>query len=226
MRLLNRGARASLGAVALVIAAGLLTGCAQWAAENLLDQARRTLERQYVQELNNIARFLVEPEALPQHIRIHRGTMELRPEPKWSIGTDTYIGGSTKMAIVWEMSAVTDPGDVQRMRVLFQWVTKHISFDEFERRWDEVRDQPEFGADGKQRFETSGRPVMGAAPLPISRDTSRDWYTTNQKEAAAGLDKGEYRGVKVWIKEIRGASMFALAVQQAMPNTKPPSAGR
>lgn len=228
MRLSNWGMHASLGGVALVIGAGLLTGCAQrvaGVAANLLDQARRTLEQhQYVQELNNIAVFLVEPGALPQYIRIHRGTIESRPEPKWSLGTDTYIAGATKLAIVWEISAVTDPGDIQRMQLLFQWVTKHISFDEFARSWDEIRDQPEFGPDGKQLFESSGRPVMGAAPLPISRDTSRDWYTTNQKEAIAEMDKGEYRGGKVWIRDIRGASMFALAVQRTMRNTKPPPA--
>jgi hypothetical protein len=216
--------RASLGGGMLVIGAVLLTGCAPIIAANaanLLDQAGRTLEqRQYVQELNNVARFLVEPEALPQYIRVHRGTIELRPEPKWSLGTDTYISGSTRMAITWEISAVTDPGDIERMRLLFQWVTKHINLDDFERRWDAITDQPEFGPDAKQLFTSSGRPVMGAAPLPISTDSSRDWYTTNPHEAAAESDEGEYRDVKVWIKDIRGASMFALAVQRAMPNTK------
>jgi hypothetical protein len=210
--------------VALLVGAALSTGCAHRAAANaasLLDQAGRTLEqRLYVQELSNIARFMVEPEALPQYILIHRGTVESRPEPKWSLGTDTYLSGSTRMAITWEFSAVTDPGDLERMRLLFQWATRHISFDEFERRWNEIRDQPEFGTDGKPLFGSTGRPVMGAASLPISRDSRWDWYTTNRSEAAAGLDEGEFRGVKVWIKEIRGASMFALAVQRAIPNVK------
>jgi len=218
------GPRASLGVVAL-IGAALLTGCAQRVVANaasLLDQAGRTLEqRQYVQELNNIARFMAEPEALPQYIRIHRGTVESRPEPKWSLGTDTYLSGSTRMAITWEFSAVTDPGDLERMRLLFQWATRHISFDEFERRWNEIRDQPELGTDGKPLVASTGRPVMGAAPLPISKDSRLDWYTTNRSEAAAGLDEGEFRGVKVWIKDIRGATMFALAVQRAIPNIKP-----
>jgi hypothetical protein len=218
------GPRASLGVVALVIGAGLLTGCAHRvaaSAASLLDEAGRTLEqRLYVQELNNIARFLVEPEALPQYIRIHRGTVESRPEPKWSLGTDTYLSDSTRMAIVWEFSAVTDPGDLERMRLLFQWATRHISFDQFERRWNEIKDQPELGTDGKPLVASTGRPVMGAAPLPISRDSSWDWYTTNRSEATAGLEEGEFRGVKVWIKDIRGASMFALAVQRAIPNIK------
>lgn len=214
----------SLEGVALVIGAVLLTGCAERVAANassLLDQAGRTLEhRLYVQELNNVARFLAEPEALPQYIRIQRGTIESRPEPKWSFGTDTYLSGSTRMAIVWEFSAVTDPGDLERMRLLFQWVTRRISLDEFERRWDEIRDQPEVGVDGKPLVGSSGRPVMGAAPRPISRDSSQDWYTTNENDAAGALDKGAYREVKVWIKDLRGASMFALAVQRAMPNSK------
>jgi hypothetical protein len=210
--------------VALVVGATLLTGCAHEVAANaanLLDQAGRTLEqRQYVQELNNIARFLAEPEALPQYIRIHRGTIESRPEPKWSVGTDTYLSGSVRMAVTWEFSAVTDPGDLERMRLLFQWATRHISFDEFERRWNEIKDQPELGTDGKPLFASTGRPVMGAAPLPISEDSRWDWYTTNRREAAAGSDEGEFRGVKVWIKDIRGASLFALAVQRAIPNIK------
>jgi hypothetical protein len=224
MRWLNRGTRSSLGGVVLVIGGVLLTGCAHIVAENaasLLDQARRTLEhRQYVQELTNIARFLVEPEALPLYIRIQRTTVELRPQPKWSLGTDTYISSTLQMGIVWEISAVTDPGDTERMRLLFQWVTKRISLDELERRWDEIRDQPEFGTDGKQLFASNGRPVLGAAPLPISKDSSWDWYTTNQKEAVAELAEGEYRDMKVWVKDIRGASMFALAVERAIPNTK------
>jgi hypothetical protein len=214
----------SLGGLVLVIGAMVLTGCAQRVAANassLLDQAGRTLERRlYVQELNNIARFLAEPEVMPQYIRLQRGTIESRPEPKWSIGTDTYLSGSTRTAIVWEFSVVTDPGDLERMRLLFQWATRHVDFDELQARWDEIRDQPELGADGKPLLGSGGRPALGAAPLPIARDSSRDWYTTSQSEAAGELGNGEYGSVKVWIKDFRGASMFALAVQRAMPNSK------
>ncbi len=215
-------ARLALG-LTVVLGAVLLTGCAKLAANasSLLDQAGRTLEhRLYLQELNNIARFLAEPEALPQYIRVQQGTVELRPEPKWSFGTDTYLSGSTRLAIVWEFAAVTDPGDLERMQLLFQWVTRRISFDEFEQRWDHIRDQAALGADGKSVVGSTGRPVMGAAVRPISRESSQDWYTTNEKEAVGELDRGEYRGVKVWIKDLRGASMFALAVQRAMLNTK------
>jgi len=219
--------RASLGGVVLAIGAVLLTGCAQRVAANyasLFDQAGRTLaQRQYVQELNNIARFLVEPEALPQYIRLHRGTIEARPEPKWSLGTDTYVSDTTRMAIVWEISLVIDPGDLERMRLLFQWVTKYIGLEEFERRWDEVKDRPEFGTDGKPLFGSNGRPLMGAAPRPISEDSTRNWYTTDPTEAAAGLDQGEYRAVKVWVKDLRGAALFALAVQRAAQYQTPPA---
>jgi hypothetical protein len=103
---------------------------------------------------------------------VHRGTVESRPEPKWSLGTDTYLSGTTRMAIVWEFSAVTDPGDLERTRLLFQWATKHISSDEFERRWNEIRDQPELGTDGKPLFASTGRPVMGAARCRSPRTAS------------------------------------------------------
>jgi hypothetical protein len=198
--------------VALV--AVLLTGCAQVVAESLLDQARRTLEARYVQDLDNIAMFLVVPDGLPHYVRIHRGTIEARPEPKWSIGTDFYIAGGTRRGIVWEISAVTDPDDLQRLRLLFQWVTRHIEFDELERRWNAIQDQPEYGA---------GRPALVAAPLPVSKDAGRDWYTTDEQEAVKQLDRGQFREKRVWIKDVAGAVAFTLAVQRAMPNTKPPA---
>jgi hypothetical protein len=189
----------------MVIALGavLFTGCAQTVAESLLSQARRTLESRYVQDLDNIAMFLVEPDSLPQYMRIHRGTIEARPEPKWSIGTDLYIAGGTRMGIVWEISAVTDPDDLQRLRLLFQWVTRHIDFDELERRWN-------------------GLPLQ--ALLPVSKDSGREWYTTDEQQAVKNLDRGEYRGKRVWIKDVGEAVSFTLAVQRAMPNSKPPAA--
>lgn len=120
------------------------------------------------------------------------------------------------MAAVWEISAVTE-----NLRGLGCCPSGSlISLDQFERRRDEIKDQPEFGVDGKPLFASSGRSVMLAAPLPVSKDSSLDWYTTNPKKAAAELDTGEYRGLKVWIKDYPGASMFVLAVQRAMPNTK------
>ena len=206
------------------MAPGFLAGCAQSIAENLLVQAKRTLEDQYVQDLDNIAMFQVVPEALPRYIRIHRGTIETRPEPKWSIGTDTFIAGGIRMGIVWEISAVTDPGDLERLRLLFQWVTRHIEFDAFEQRWNEIQDQPEFGVDAKQRFDGQGRPVLRPAPLPIAATSSRDWYTTDPKQAVAWFGPGEFKSVKVWVKDVSGAVVFTLAVQRAMPNTRPPPA--
>jgi len=134
----------------------LSTGCARVFTENLLGQARQTLVDRYEQELGNIAMFLVVPDGLPQYIRINRGTVEARPEPRWSIGTDTFIAGGTRMALVWEIASVTDPGDLERLRLMFRWVTRHIEFDELERSWNEIRDQPEYTADAKQRFDSQG----------------------------------------------------------------------
>jgi hypothetical protein len=203
----------------------LSTGCAaRRVTENLLGQARQTLVDRYEQELGNIAMFLVVPDGLPQYIRINRGTVEARPEPRWSIGTDLYIAGGTRRALVWEIASVTDPGDLERLRLMFRWVTRHIEFDELERSWNEIRDQPEYTADAKQRFDSQGRPILRAAPLPISAPTGRDWYTTDEKEGVKGIDPGEYGNVRVWIKDLSGAVVFSLAVRRAMPNTRPPAA--
>jgi hypothetical protein len=203
----------------------LSTGCARTFTENLIDQARQIfVEDRYGEELSNIAMFLVLPDALPQYLRISRGTVETRPEPKWSIGTDTYISGSTRMALVLEVSSVADPGDLQRLRLMFRWVTRHIEFDELERSWDEIRDQPEYNADAKQRFDSQGRPVLRSAPLPISTSSSRDWYTTDERDVVKGIAPAKYGNVRVWIKDLSGAVVFSLAVRRAMPNTRPPAA--
>ena len=205
----------------------LSTGCARILTEDLIGQARQTLgEERYRKELSNIAMYLVVPDGLPQYLRISRGTVEPRPEPKWSIGTDTYISGSTRMALVWDISSVTDPGDLERLRLLFRWVTRYIEFDELERRWNEIRDQPEYNADAKQRFDSQGRPVLRSAPLPISAATSRDWYTTDEKEGVKGIAPGKFGDVRVWIKDLSGAVVFTLAVRRAMPKTGAPMPGR
>jgi hypothetical protein len=172
----------------------------------------------------NIAMFFVVSDALPQYIRISRGTVEARPEPKWSIGTDMFIQGGTRRALVWEISSVTDPGDLERLRLMFRWVTWHIQFDELERSWNEIRDQPEYNTDAKQRFDSQGQPVLRPAPLPISAQSSRAWYTSNEKEGVKGIAPGEYGKVRVWIKDLTGAVMFSLAVRRGMPNTRPPLA--
>jgi hypothetical protein len=195
----------------------LSTGCARILTENLIGQARQTLDDRYREELGNIAMFLVVPDDLPQYVRISRGTVEARPEPKWSIGTDTFIAGGTRMAVVLEVSSVTDPGDLERLRLMFRWVTRHIEFDELERSWNEIRDQPQCNADAKQRFDSQGRPMLRAAPLPISAQSSRDWYTTDQKERVEGIVPGKYGHVTVWIKDLTGAVVFTLAVRRAMP---------
>jgi hypothetical protein len=211
--------------MAIALGAALLAGCVQTVSESLVAQASRTLEHQHAQDLDNIAMFLVIPEGLPHYIRIHRGTVEANREPKWSVGpTDLYISSKGHLGVVWEVSAVTDPGDLQRLRLLFQWVTRHIDFDELERRWNAIRDQPDYGPDAKQLFSGEGRPVLIAAPLPIAKDTERDWYTTDENQAVAHFDPGEFRKKKVWIKDVAGAVAFTLAVQRATPNTKPPPA--
>jgi hypothetical protein len=210
--------------LAAALVGTLSTGCARITTENLLGQARQNLLDRYQEELGNIAMFLVVPDALPQYIRISRGTVEARPEPKWSIGTDTFIQGGTRMALVWEISSVTDPGDLERLRLVFHWVTRHIEFDELERSWNEIRDQPEYNADAKQRFDSQGRPVLRPAPLPIAAQSSRDWYTTDEKEGIKEIAPGEYGKVRVWIKDLSGAVMFSLAVRRSMPNTRPPAA--
>jgi hypothetical protein len=210
--------------LAVAFVAVISTGCAQIATDNLLDQARLTLVDRYEAELGNIAMFLVVPDGLPQYLRINRGTVEARPEPKWSIGTDTFIAGSTRMALVWEISSVSDPGDLARLRLMFMWVTRHIEFDEMERSWNEIRDQPVYNADAKQRFDSQGQPVLRPAELPVSAATGRDWYTTDEKEGVKEIAPGEYGKVKVWIKDLSGVVVFSLAVRRAIPNTRPPAA--
>jgi hypothetical protein len=212
----------------MILAAALVgvlsTGCAGRATEDLLNQARQTLVDRYQEELGNIAMFLAVPDTLPQYVRISRGTVEARPEPRWSIGTDLWIQGGTRRALLWEISSVTDPGDLERLRLMFRWVTWRIEFDELERSWNEIRDQPEYNTDTKQRFDSQGLPVLRPAPLPISAQSSRDWYTTNEKEGVKGIDPGKYGKVKVWIKDVTGAVMFSLAIRRSMPNTRPPLA--
>jgi hypothetical protein len=210
--------------LAAALVAVLSTGCAQNVTKSLLGQARESLVDRYQEELDNIAMFLVVPDGLPQYIRISRGTVEARPEPRWSIGTDMFIQGSVRRALVWEISSVTDPGDLERLRLVFRWVTWRIEFDQLERGWNEIRDQPEFNADAKQRFDSQGQPVLRPAPLVISARTSRDWYTTNKKEGVKGIDPGEYGKIKVWIKDLSGAVVFSLALRRAIPNTRPPLA--
>jgi hypothetical protein len=210
--------------LAVALVGALSTGCARTVTESLLGQARQTLVDRYQEELGNIAMFLVVPDALPQYIRISRGTVEARPEPRWSIGTDMFIQGGTKRALVWEISSVTDPGDLERLRLMFRWVTWRIQLDELERSWNEIRDQPEYNADAKQRFNSQGLPVLRPAPLPISAQSSRDWYTTDKKQGVKEIGPGEYGKSKVWIKDLTGAVMFSLAVRRSMPNTRPPLA--
>jgi hypothetical protein len=212
--------------VAGALVAVLTTGCAGTSSESLVAQARLTLDDRYGEELRNIAMFLAVPDGLPQYLRISRGTIETRPEPRWSIGTDTYIARGTRMALIWEISPVTDPGDLERLRLMFRWVTRHIEFDGLERSWNAIRDQPEYEADGKQRFDSQGRPVLRSAPLPIFPPTGRDWYTTDEKEGVNGIAPGEYGDVRVWIKDLSGAVVFSLAVRRAMPNTRPPIPSR
>jgi hypothetical protein len=45
------------------------------------------------------------------------------------------------------------------------------------------------------------------------------WYTTDEQQAVEGLDPGEFREKKVWIKDVDGAVAVTLAVKRAMPNT-------
>jgi hypothetical protein len=212
----------------MILAAALVsvlsTGCAGKVTEDLLNQARQTLVDRYQEELGNIAMFLAVPDTLPQYVRISRGTVEARPEPRWSIGTDIFIQGGTRRALLWEISSVTDPGDLERLRLMFRWVTWRIEFDEMERSWNQIRDQPEYNTDAKQRFDSQGQPVLRPAPLPISAQSSREWYTTNEKEGVKGIDPGKYGKVKVWIKDVTGAVMFSLAIRRSMPNTRPPLA--
>jgi hypothetical protein len=140
------------------------------------------------------------------------------------IGTDLYIAGGTRRGIVWEISAVTDPDGLQRLRLLFQWVTRHIEFDELERRWNALRDQPEHGSDPKQLLGGAGRPELVAAPLPVSKDAGRDWYTTDEQEAVKQLDRGEFRGKRVWsrMSQVLSPSAWPSSGRCPAPSRRPP----
>lgn len=125
----------------------------------------------------------------------------------------------------WELSFLEDPYDIRRVRLLYQWQVGHISFEQLDKAWSEIRDRALLDASGKPVLGGDGRPKFLALPLPVTPRTRRDWITRDASASATGMS-GHQAAIDplgltaVWVSDPEAASQFGIAVVSAMANSR------
>lgn len=177
------------------------------------------------QVLDNVAAFSKDPGAWPSHVLVYKGTFETRNQWTGAVGTSTKLENSVYGMTRWELASLDDPYDIRRVRLLYQWQVGHIDFDQLVRSWSEIRDRPVLDGSGKPILGPDGRPNFYALPLPIGRDTRRDWITDKVFESSTGLSGrsgalGMPGTTTIWATDTEAATQFSLAILTAMANSR------
>lgn len=214
--------------LALVAAGVTLVGCSNQKISDEVPDVSRGFTPHIQQVMDNLATFERDPGAWPAHVLIYKGTVESRHQLTGAIGTTTKIEDATYAMTRWEMSALDDPYDIRRVRLLYQWQVGHISFESLEQDWSQIRDRAVLDGNGKPILGPDGRPTFLALPLPVTRGTRRDWATNRQPSQAGAVGGrpggtglvGLARPQTVWIADSEGAAQFSLAILSAMANTR------
>jgi hypothetical protein len=211
--------------LAVVAIIGALGGCTSTKPTDQVPDLARGFRPHVQQVLDNIALFTKDPGAWPSHVLVYKGFFETRKQWTGSIGTSTKLEDVTYGTAHWDLSSLDDPYDIQRVRLLYQWQVGHITFDQLEHDWNEIRDRQVLDGSGKPVLGSDGRPTFLALPLPVSRQTKRDWITDSLVKSPSGMfgTSGPLAmpgTVTVWVADMEGATQFSLAVLSAMANTR------
>jgi hypothetical protein len=214
-----------LTAMAVLALAMGLGGCAAQRLTDDVPDITRGYRPHLQQVLDNLAAFTKDPGAWPAHVLIYKGTFETRNQWTGSIGTSTKLENTTYGMTRWELASLDDPYDIRRVRLLYQWQVGHIDFDELERRWNEIRDRAVLDGNGRAALGPDGRTTFNALPLPVTRQTKRDWTTDNLSKSAGGLSGrtgpvGLPATTIVFVTDTEGATQFGLAILTAMANSR------
>jgi hypothetical protein len=212
-------------ALTLMTAAMALCGCNSPGALKDVPDVTRSYTPHVQQVLDNIAAFTKDPGSWPSHVLVFRGELEVRHQFVGSIGTTTKAETTKYSQILWNLAALDDPYDIKRVRLLYQWQVGHITFDELDRRWNEIRDRPVLDGSGKPILGSDGRPKFLALQLPVSRETRRDWITDDSRKAVNDIagrsgPMGMPGTTTVWVTDTEAASQFSLAILSAMANSR------
>ena len=222
---LTTARRPLLGLLAAMAVAAALGGCKSLHINENVASVTRGFKPHMQQVLDNLALFTEDPGAWPSHVLVYRGAFETRGEWTLDLGIPTKLGYSNYGMTRWELSNLDDPYDLRRVRLLYQWQVGHITFDQLERTWNDIRDRPILDGAGKPILGADGRPTFLALPLPVTRDTKRDW-TTRELFAALGNMSGSSGTpavpgtTTIWVTDTDAAAQFSLAILTAMPNTR------
>jgi hypothetical protein len=177
------------------------------------------------QVLDNIAAFTKDPGAWPSHVLIYRGAFETRRQWTGAVGTSTKLENTIYGMTRWELASLDDPYDIMRVRLLYKWQVGNITFDELDKQWNEIRDRPVLDGGGKPILGPDGKPKFDVLPLPITRETKRDW-TADSGWMPLGSWVGRSGpigapGTKtIWVIDTEAASQFSIAILSAMANSR------
>jgi hypothetical protein len=214
-----------LGPLAAVAVAAALTGCTAPKITDNVPEVVRGFKPHMQQVLDNLALFTKDPGAWPSHVLVYRGAFESRDQWTLSLGVPSKLEDARYGMTRWELANLDDPYDIRRVRLLYQWQVGHLTFEQLERSWNEISDRPILDGAGKPILGSDGRPTFLALPLPITRDTKRDWTTDSLFKSPNGFfgtsgPPGMPGTVTIWVADTEGATQFSLAILTAMANTR------
>jgi hypothetical protein len=201
-----------------------ICGCESPRLSDGVPDVARGFKPHVQQVLDNIALFTADPGAWPSHILVYKGEFENRRQWTGAIGTSTKLESTNYANTMWQLVSLQDPGDIRRVRLLYQWQVGHIDFDELTRGWSEIRDRQALDGNGKPVVGGDGQPEFRAWPLPVTRDTKRDWITDDKSKSPSGMSGHSGPAAApgtttVWVADTEGAAQFSLAILAAMPNS-------
>jgi hypothetical protein len=215
----------SIVILAAICALGTLGGCNSAGIAKGVPESARDFTPHLQQVLDNLAHFSKDPGAWPAHVLVYKGTWESKDDWSIALGFPLNLSNERYAMTRWELANLDDPYDIRRVRLLYQWQTGYISFDQLEQQWNEIRDRAILDGAGKVVLGSDGRPTFLPLPLPVTRETKRNWTTTELFDGLGGLAghsgaPGVPGTVTLWVTDSEAATQFSLAILSAMANTR------
>jgi hypothetical protein len=201
------GVKTKKNGIAIVLGVFLFTGCVHQQLKISTNSVIPTLrEIQTKQILDNLGYFLANPTAVPVHVAITGGSVQVANQaqpsfkfPFHGLGSEADFQVQGQITENWALAPVSNPTDLARLRALYRRATGAVV--NFEKEYPHDIDK-----DGKEK--------------PLS-DTLRagKQIASSQRSAAFSVDCGTHQGKHVWISSQKDLDDFTMWAFGATSNS-------
>jgi hypothetical protein len=209
--------------LAIVLASLALTGCVEQQLKLSTDSLIPTLETiKQKQIVDNLARYLLDPNAVPVQVCISGGGVQIanQVQPSFAFPFHGWMGNQASVQLQgqltenWAIQPVNDPDDMRRLRALYRYATGKTDFTGLTKEYPQVFTMaPNGDAKPHPNFKL---PQFNPASSPNVCPSS---FVSLDNASPFTNCLGCYEGHTVWATSRTDFDNFAMFVFAATPNT-------